>query len=177
VSALAGSYQPEVPITRTVNEEPDEFNTPGTGRLLGFFELPANSVNNEYVRNNASTFLEGTGFAPFISKYEYSPDIFSFSFLGYSGYFVMGYDKTFKIQSQDIIKVEKDASNLIGLNNTVYFRLTSNNGTKFTFGSEEGSVELSRRDKLHTLSKPCLVFNQDRIPPTDRLSTLAISQI
>ena len=31
-------------ITRTVNEEPDEFNTPGTGRLLGFFNLPANYV-------------------------------------------------------------------------------------------------------------------------------------
>ncbi|HOB83683.1 MAG TPA: hypothetical protein PKX27_03905 [Bacteroidales bacterium] len=130
-------------ITRTVNEEPDEFNTPGTGRLLGFFNLPANSVNNEYVRNSAYTFLQGTDHTSFISQYEYSPDIFSFSFLGYSGYFVMGYDKTFKIQSQDIVKVEKYASNLINLNNTFYFKLTANDGTKFTFGSEEGSVELS----------------------------------
>ncbi|MBP1665843.1 MAG: hypothetical protein H6Q23_703, partial [Bacteroidetes bacterium] len=131
-------------ITRTVNEEPDEFNAPGTGRLLGFFSLPVNSVNNEYVRNNANTFLQGTEHTSFISNYEYSPDIFSFSFLGYSGYFVMGYDKIFKIQSQDIVKVEKFSSSLTDIgDNIIYFILTANDGTKFTFGYTEGSIEIS----------------------------------
>ena len=80
----------------------------------------------------------------FISKYEYSPDIFSFSFLGYSGYFVMGYDKIFKIQSQDIVKVEKFSSSLTDIgDNIIYFILTANDGTKFTFGYTEGSIEIS----------------------------------
>jgi len=132
-------------ITRTVNGEPDEFNTPGTGRLLGFFNLPSGYISNESVRNNANSFLipNGSG-VRFISNYEYSPDIFSFSFLSYSGYFVMGYDKNFKIQSQDIVKVEKFDNNLPNLsNNPFYLKLTANDGTKFTFGYTEGSIELS----------------------------------
>ena len=108
-------------ITRTVNGEPDEFNTPGTGKLLGFFDLPANTITNESVRNNASSFLTGTEHVSFISQWEYSPDIFSFSFLGYSGYFVMGYDKTFKIQSQDIVKIEKFSSSLTGIGNNIIY--------------------------------------------------------
>jgi len=132
-------------ITRTVNGEPDEFNTPGTGRLLGFFNLPSGYISNESVRNNANSFLipNGSG-VRFISNYEYSPDIFSFSFLSYSGYFVMGYDKNFKIQSQDIVKVEKFDNNLPNLsNNPFYLKLTANDGTKFTFGYTEGSIELA----------------------------------
>ena len=133
-------------ITRSLNGSPDEYNTSGTGKLLGFFGLTPNTVTNDYVRNNASTFLvsDGSSKVKFISRYEYSPDVFSFSFLGLSGFFVMGYDGQFRIQSQDVVSVEKLSSSLTGIgDNPVYFRLTGNDGTQYSFGSTVGSVEFS----------------------------------
>ena len=135
-------------ITRTKNGECDETISNGYPALSGFFSLAANTLTNSYVRNNVSSYV---GILPneagqyFIPTTEYSPDIFSFSFLGYSGFFVRGFDGEFKIQSQDIVLVEKlDAPwSWPGRGNCVGFRLTANDGTKFTFGSTEGSIELS----------------------------------
>ncbi len=130
-------------ITRTINGQPDEITAPPAGELKGFFSITANFTNNEAVRNNAYTFINNDGDLSINSQVEFSPDIFSFNFLGYSGYFVMGYDKVFKIQSQDIVEAEFFRTSFTTVGSVIYFRLTSNDGTKFTFGSEEGSIELS----------------------------------
>ncbi|MDR2886462.1 MAG: hypothetical protein LBV26_00410, partial [Bacteroidales bacterium] len=134
-------------ITRTVNGVPDESEYYTSSSHLfpdGFFSLPASSITNEYVRNNVNTFFNSEGgFTPY---YEYSPDIFTFSFLGYSGYFVMGYDKEFKIVSENIVKVEKGtgvSSSVLYQYSPVSFTLTANDGTKFYFGNQTGSTEIS----------------------------------
>ncbi|MGN7886413.1 hypothetical protein [Dyadobacter sp. 22481] len=140
-------------ITRTKNNVCDEttYGNYGGGTENGFFSLAPNSVTNSYVRNNISSYV-GTygsnsnlnGGKYFLHATEYSPDVFSFSFLGYSGYFIMGYDGQFKIQSQDIVAVDK-LSNIswLGGGNSIAFRLTANDGTTFTFGDGTGSMELS----------------------------------
>lgn len=134
-------------ITRTKNGVCDESTTTTNGDLKGFFSLTPNSVTNSYVRNNVNsyTYIIGNGLRQFTTDTEYSPDVFSFSFLGYSGFFVMGYDGQFKIQSQDINLVEKINAPWPwpGIGNCVAFRLTANDGTIFTFGSTNGSIELS----------------------------------
>lgn len=133
-------------ITRTKNGICDESTgTEDSGYygMYGFFSWTATTTTtaNDYVRNNASLYGgTGTSYNP---AYEYSPDIFSFSFLGYSGYFVMGYDKAFHIQSNDIVGVEKNIRSPGNIGNIAYFTLTTNNGTKYTFGSKDGSVEFS----------------------------------
>lgn len=130
-------------ITRTINGQPDEITAPPAGELKGFFSITPNYTNNEAIRNNAYTFIDSDGLLSINSQVEFSPDIFSFNFLGYSGYFVMGYDKVFKINSQDIVNAEFFRTSFTTIGSVIYFRLTSNDGTKFTFGSEEGSIELS----------------------------------
>lgn len=136
-------------ITRTKNGVCDEFTRLGNGTTLdGFFSLAANTVTNSYVRNNVSSYTahdaQGQYFGP---TTEYSPDVFSFSFLGYTGYFLMGYDGAFKIQSQDIVSVEKidgiSWPTWPGAGNSIGFKLTANDGTTFTFGTTAGSMELS----------------------------------
>ncbi len=134
-------------ITRTKNGVCDETIAFGNAALSGFFNLAPNTVTNSYVRNNVSSYVGTTSYGEqyFTPSTEYSPDIFSFSFLGYSGAFVLGYDGEFKIQSQDIVLVEKINAPWPwpGQGNCVGFKLTANDGTKFTFGSTEGSIELS----------------------------------
>jgi hypothetical protein len=134
-------------ITRTKNGVCDETISSGGVPLSGFFSLAANTVTNNYVRNSVSSYVgtSANGGQYFIPQTEYSPDIFSFSFLGYSGYFLRGYDGQFKIQSQDIVSVEKLNAPWAwpGQGNCVGFTLTANDGTQFTFGSSEGSIELS----------------------------------
>jgi hypothetical protein len=139
-------------ITRTKNNICDEciitnslLNDYGT---KGFFHLAQSSVTttNDYVRNNVSSYTTGswTTTTGFNWNYDYSPDIFSFNFLGYSGYFVMGLDKVFHIQSNDIVSAEWFNGTLGGIGNyIIYFKLTANDGTIFTFGSTEGSIEVS----------------------------------
>src|ERR1035437_8960396 len=130
-------------ITRTVHQVPDE--SAYQNQLSGFFNLPANTTTNDWVRNNAGSLLvtDPTWGLKFNSQYEYAPDLFSFSFLGYSGSFMMGYDKQFHIQSKDIVKVEKGATTMLGTESMIYFILTANDGTKFTFGYTDGSIEIS----------------------------------
>lgn len=134
-------------ITRSKNGVCDETVIYDGATLSGFFSLPANAVTNNYVRNNLNSYIltASNGTQYFSPQFEYSPDIFSFSFLGYSGYFLKGYDGEFKIQSQDIDSVEKIQSpwSWPGQGNCVGFRLTAKDGTKFTFGSTDGSIELS----------------------------------
>jgi hypothetical protein len=139
-------------ITRTKNNICDEcivasssYSDYGT---KGFFHLAQSSVTttNDYVRNNVGLYSSGswTTTTGFNWYYDYSPDVFSFNFLGYSGYFVMGLDKVFHIQSNDIVKVEWFNSSLGGIGDyIIYFKLTANDGTIFTFGSTAGSVEIS----------------------------------
>jgi hypothetical protein len=116
-------------ITRTKNGICDEcvgdINS-GYYGVKGFFSLAESSVTttNEYVRNNVSAYVGcgSTNTTGFNSKYEYSPDVFSFNFLGHSGYFVMGLDKVFHIQSTDIVKVEKGMTSFSGsIGSVVYF--------------------------------------------------------
>ncbi|MGN6437288.1 MAG: DUF5977 domain-containing protein [Agriterribacter sp.] len=133
-------------ITRSKNGVCDEVLGSPPSVLHGFFHLTPNTVTNSYVRNNVSSYVatDGSGRQYFSPQTEYSPDIFSFSFLGYSGYFLMGYDGQFKIQSQDIVAVQKvDNVSWPGSGNTVGFKLTANDGTIFTFGINTGSMELS----------------------------------
>jgi hypothetical protein len=139
-------------ITRTKNNICDELpkNTPGNNSTVnGFFSLAPNSVTNTYVRNNINSYFglvpNGNGDKYFIPQTEYSPDVFSFNFLGYSGYFIMGYDGQFKIQSQDIVSVEKfdGTASFPGSSNRLAFRMVANDGTTFTFGNGTGSMELS----------------------------------
>jgi len=135
-------------ITRTVNQIPDEtITTPSPSSPSGFFSL-VNSTSvptNDFVRNNAYTLLIpfGKGFE-YSPSYEYSPDIFTFSFLGYTGSFVMGYDGLFHVSSKDIVSVTKASSFGAGqYGPTVQFTLTANDGTIFTFGSTLGSIVFS----------------------------------
>lgn len=124
-------------ITRSKNGVCDEDGSGVQGNPKGFFHFAESNISatSEYVRNNVSNLQNS-------SNYEYCPDIFSFSFLGYSGYFVLGYDNEFHIQSSDIVSVEKKStSSTSGV--LVYFILTANDGTKYTFGSTNGSVETS----------------------------------
>lgn len=122
-------------ITRSINGSPDErFYNPS---LKGFFFLTPNTYSNSTVRNSVLSVINNM-------TAELTPDIFSFSFMGHSGYFLMGYDGEFKIQSESIVKVEKNmAAYGGGAGDQLYFVLTSNNGTKYTFGYTYGSVELS----------------------------------
>ncbi|OJV14947.1 MAG: hypothetical protein BGO21_19975 [Dyadobacter sp. 50-39] len=135
-------------ITRSKNGVCDEVLKPNAP-LNGFFSLAPNTVTPSYVKNNVNTYVgtSANGDKYFIPNTEYSPDVFTFSFLGYSGYFIMGYDGQFKIQSQDIVSVEKInvASPVVwpGQGNTISFKLTANDGTEFTFGGSVGSMELS----------------------------------
>ena len=89
-------------ITRSVNGKPDEYVSSGAAfDLDGFFRIPANTISNEDVRNDVNSFIgyfEGAQYLD--SEYELSPDLFSFSFLGYSGYFVMGYDIAYFIYNK-----------------------------------------------------------------------------
>ena len=136
-------------ITRTINEVPDESIGIGGIPLTGFFNyVPAVApITNDYVRNHAYSLLtdDGLGHYSFTSNYEYAPDIFTFSFLGYSGSFVMGYDGNFQVSSKDIVKVTKlNPSFSVGnLGMTMQFMLTANDGTIFTFGSTLGSIVYS----------------------------------
>ncbi|MBX2924079.1 MAG: hypothetical protein KF746_17905 [Chitinophagaceae bacterium] len=133
-------------ITRTKNGVCDEFTRLANGITLdGFFSLAANTVTNSYVRNNVSSYTAHDALGQYFGPTtEYSPDVFSFSFLGYTGYFLMGYDGVFKIQSQDIVAVEKiDGISWPGAGNSIGFKLTANDGTIFTFGTTAGSMELS----------------------------------
>lgn len=133
-------------ITRTKNGVCDEFTRLGNGLTLdGFFSLAPNTVTNSYVRNSVNSYTAHNALGQYFSPTtEYSPDIFSFSFLGYSGYFLMGYDGLFKIQSQDIVSVEKiNGISWPGNGNGIGFKLTANDGTMFTFGINTGSMELS----------------------------------
>lgn len=133
-------------ITRTKNGVCDEVIGTPPASLTGFFHLPPNTVANSTVRNNVSSYVatDASGSQYYSPQTEYSPDVFSFSFLGYSGYFLMGYDGKFKIQSQEIVAVEK-VNNVSwpGSGNTVAFKLSANDGTVFTFGISPGSMELS----------------------------------
>ena len=139
-------------ITRTKNETCDEVISQSSGTPSGFFNLTPNSITNDYVRNNVSSYVKtaSNGTQYFAPGTEYSPDVFSFSFLGYTGFFVMGYDGEFKIQSQDIVSVEKiNNVSWPGNGNAVAFKLTANDGTKFTFGGSTGSMELSGGNQGH----------------------------
>ena len=148
-------------ITRTVNRIPDEYSAyesqeEGYDYLDGFFSFSDENVTSEYVRNNVSA-IAPTGdnhkLLGYVPDCEYSPDVFSFSFLGYSGYFLMDYDGNFHIQSTDIVSVEKvDASFGAGkLYDPLYFVLTAKDGTKFTFGSNMNAVEMGNDGANHGL--------------------------
>ena len=127
-------------ITRSMNGSPDEDNNGVYDPpLTGFFSLTPNANSNSNVRNNVASVV------PSMTT-ELTPDIFSFSFLGHSGYFLMGHDGEFKIQSESIVEVEKALASYEDAGNLINFVLTSNNGTKFTFGCTDGSVELSGGD-------------------------------
>jgi hypothetical protein len=138
-------------ITRTVKNIPDEYVSL-TGPLNGFFSLLSSSslISNESVRNNASSLMSylSNGDAYFNSSYEYSPDIFTFNFLGYTGSFVMGYDKKFHVQSKDIFDIQM-LGGPYAVSGGFHFVMTANNGVKYTFGycnsnaSSTAAIELS----------------------------------
>lgn len=145
-------------ITRTVNGEPDEYRTSTSDHMHGFFSLfdPGVTVpSNDSVRNHANTFLSSGQGGGFSSTHEYSPDIFTFSFLGYSGYFVMGYDGEFRVVSENITRVEKKpgpSNSTLYKYNPISFILTASDGTKFSFGSETGSVEITGGDETAAIA-------------------------
>lgn len=141
-------------ISRQVNFFPDEKPQTYDNKPEGFFYMPANTITNVDVRNKANTFLVDKDIATntfpgYKQKYEYAPDIFTFNFLGYSGYFLMGYDKKIYVQSEDIFDVQichhalgyqNNYPNMVGF----HIIMTDKTGTKYTFGASIGSIEVSQ---------------------------------
>jgi hypothetical protein len=157
-------------VTRSKNGVCDEHASDGGNDLDGFFRmsLPISGLTNDYVRNQVNDYVEtlSNGDQYYSPLYEYSPDVFSFSFLGYSGFFVLGYDGQFKIQSQDIVKVEKGIPSFfsVGAEDLVYFTLTANDGTKYIFGYDDGSIEFSGGENAVPFQSEAWYLTQIRFP-------------
>lgn len=91
--------------------------------------------------------------------YDYSPDIFVFNFMGKSGRFFFGPDKTWHVQCEENIKVEFDVTNtsnyilpfIPNYPNYTYtmsktikgFTLVDENGVRYTFGGTTDAIEYS----------------------------------
>lgn len=173
-------------ISRIVNGIPDETltrydiygysPTPNTQR--GFYYrcadlTTANLLSDATLKSTAfltSEFLGGREQASLYSNYppndaqwanDYSPDEFSFNFLGYSGKFYRGFgDCEWKVISDDAIKIESvsflpttsldfqnELSSVVKWDHQQIFYsfvLVTSDGFRYTFGSNQNSIEFSR---------------------------------
>lgn len=130
-------------ITRTVHGSTDEY--PDTENQ-GFFYMDKSGLSNETVLNIGSLYNDdGSGGieCPTCNDRNFCPDVFSFSFLGITGYFVMGYDGEFHIQSDEIVNVSKGDHSIGTFGDYNSFTLTAKDGVKYTFGSSPYSIEWS----------------------------------
>jgi Family of unknown function (DUF5977) len=157
-------------ITRVVNSVPDEKYNPNPslgeqlthtdkGYIYGQLNAGLASYTSEYIRK-----LDFLNYAVPLNNpplnglaYEYSPDIFSFNFLGHSGKFFLDNTGTVRVCSDRRYKVDLtefktlyDFQNVITVNNgdlNTYvvsrIKIISDDGYQFTFGGALNTVELN----------------------------------
>ena len=166
-------------ITRVVRGVPDDkhdytpenfwqFTKNDKGYIYGIqhnapstYPTQSHVQNLNFISNNAYAFLgypavnlNETGVV-----YEYNPDIFSFSFMGHSGTFVMGNDglvkvnsdRNYKIDLANIGEVDDLATKLASISSSALMNtqlissiiITSDDGYKFHFGGALPTLEMS----------------------------------
>jgi len=154
-------------ITRQVKGKPDdETNLPSTslpgdginehGLLVGLRLNSNNLPSNSQVYNFDSQFINDTNFGEYllstsVNRYEATPDIFTFNFMGISGKFIIGYDMQPKIVTNDPNSLKIDISNFYSQDQYTtscvplpsQIIITDNKGTKYMFGGTLNSLEYS----------------------------------
>lgn len=95
-----------------------------------------------------------------VIRHDYEPDIFTFNFMGMTGKFFLSQDGTWKVQSENNIKVEINMSdNVLALGRTTHCDNCNNNflppkvigkitltdevGNKYVFGNDANAIEYS----------------------------------
>lgn len=159
-------------ITRVVNGEPDEKNNPDPTTLedqqdhtnIGYIYGIQHNMGTylpEYIRslqllNMSAVYSPGSNI-----NYEYSPDIFSFNFLGHSGTFFMDNDGQMRVQSDRRYKIDMteftppqglyDLQDLLSNMSTTQqvnqqsisrIKITSDDGYVFYFGGALPTLEI-----------------------------------
>ncbi len=155
-------------ITRVLqgyfDEDVIDRNKDGKVTLKNYFSNEY-GLNNNYGRTRDGRRREGRNRVAYdvannILCYDYSPDIFTFSFMGKSGRFFLDQDKkTWRVQSDDNIKVEFDVtdksnytlpflSSYPGFNGSKLmsttikgFTLIDDNGVRYKFGGTTDAIE------------------------------------
>ncbi len=156
-------------ITRTVNGKPDEYMEK-TSSYEGFIEAGANTVNPESSRDFYSSKLTtyysfaydepGSGIG---NHLDLSADEFRYNILGHSGRFYYSTDGWVVMPDDGEVKVECLGYSRNSINRKNYnvnfnhryingFKLTLDNGTQVTFGSESSAIEFSNNYKSNYYS-------------------------
>lgn len=149
-------------ISRSSGEYWDEYELQNDGSYLYGFSNFFNSYSRlETDKNNRDTLEDNL----FWGKVDYEADIFSFSFMGKSGRFILGPDGEWKVQSNDNLDVVFDYNDP---NNFIYpfiedypinnfyrhnsnkqlktikgFTIIDDNGTRYEFGGTTDAIEYS----------------------------------
>lgn len=149
-------------ITRTINGQPDEYVYPAGAHLSRPFHNYFHAYG--YLKNamNQSNYIEAIedSIYNYNSYSDYSPDVFSFNFMGKNGRFFLGNDGLWKVQSDENIEVVfdiNDDNNYMRpfIDHFPYsatdmqpktikgFMLRDENGTKYYFGGDTNTIEYS----------------------------------
>jgi YD repeat-containing protein len=145
-------------ITRQVRNAPDELNNPlrwdkfedHEGYYFKYDRLNDNSWNSK-------TFLTYTATNDMLVVSDLEPDIFSFSFPGYSGQFYLDHQRNWVVRCNKPVKVEFDGifletpfnrkkTIIYNIGNFPCFKgftITTENGTKFIFGGVTEAIDFS----------------------------------
>lgn len=150
-SLNAGGY-----ISRVVHDMPDDYNNPAfyTGARAGFY-FTCSILDNEAW--NTRSYLRQVAQSTNDMWRDTEPDLFSFSFMGYSGQFALTHEGEWMVQCDKPVKVElidgflatpfsQEATYFESRSRTPTFAgfvLTAEDGTRYTFGGDTFSIEYS----------------------------------
>lgn len=161
-------------ITRTVNGVPDEWHSSGASYdyelngMLYYINSGNPTHSNEYIRN-MGCHSNGN------PNYETTPDMFSFNFCGHSGQFMIDHDGSVKVVGKQAYKIDITDIKTQSYGTPLQvssITITAGDGTKYIFGGDIHSLEISLRKQPGINASPFLggvitAFHLTRIETTN----------
>ncbi|HEY4788587.1 MAG TPA: hypothetical protein VIH57_21200, partial [Bacteroidales bacterium] len=149
-------------ITRSVNDLPDEFNSPNFGSVTRPMRNAGYYFNHDVLNNvnwNNITYMRTIAQNQDLSTFDTAPDEFSFNFAGYSGKFYLDHLGQWAVQCDKPVKVEFNGNffdipfdkrgTVAEYYNYTWsrcfsgFTITAENGIKYIFGENIDAIEFS----------------------------------